>query len=80
MSSPFDFPDWVYFVFVCRYTPLRALFVALSEELLGLPFGVRGQDGDDVLESSADLNSESVRVLEDTNETSASRSWDAIWE
>lgn len=69
ISSPFDFPYWVLF-FSLFFPGVRALFVSLSEKLLGLPFGGRGcfgvggQDAHYVLESFADLSSESVRVLE----------------
>lgn len=59
-----------FFFFPCFFPGVRALFVSLSEKLLGLPFGGRGcfgvggQDAHYVLESFADLSSESVRVLE----------------
>lgn len=65
--------EFFFFFFFPCYTPLqgwrasaRALFVSLSEKLLGLPFGGRGrfgvggEDAHDVLESFADLSSEPV--------------------
>lgn len=79
MSSPFHFPYRVHFfcLFVCflvahQWVSVRALSVSLSEKLLGLPFGGRGGfgrgvDAHYVLESFADLSSESMRVLKDRN-------------